>query len=215
MRLHKCILIGVVLSCAVSLASPQLSFACWFTGENTYECCMVCCQDSETCQDYLSGDGLRATGCSFNFYCLWNPVYCSRSCLEMEVCPFGLILDDDQSKLDVLREIRDTRLLNTPLGESLVDLYYYHAEEVLTILLSDEDLLAITANITDAIVENAQEVTGSEVMVIDGALLESIVEVADLVDQEASLELKKTLQMLRRAIKKKVMFRKLGIAINE
>jgi hypothetical protein len=133
----------------------------------------------------------------------------------MQVCPFGYVLDDDQTKLDVLREIRDTRLLKTALGKSLVDLYYYHAEEVLTILLSDEDLLAITANITDAIVENSQEVTGSEVMVIDGALLESIVEVADLIDQEASPELKKTIQMLKRVIKKKVLFRKLGIAIDE
>jgi hypothetical protein len=47
----------MVFALAIGLTSPTVSFACWFTGENTYECCMVCCQDAEACGDHLSGLG--------------------------------------------------------------------------------------------------------------------------------------------------------------
>ena len=216
MSVHKCFLIGIVFALAVGLTSPHVSFACWFTGaENTVECCTVCCQDAEVCQDYLSGEkSLFQSGCSFNFYCLVNPVYCSRSCLEMDVCPFGLILEGDQSKLDALRKIRDTRLLKTDVGESLVGLFYQHAGEVTDILRADEDLLAIAANITDEIVERALEADSDGEMIIDPELVESAIEVMDLIDEEASPALSKTIKMVQREMKRKILFRKMGITID-
>lgn len=215
MKIDKIIFIGIVFAVAIGLTSPHVSFACWFTGENTYECCTVCCQDADVCQGYLSGDGLFQSGCRFNWYCMVNPVYCSNICLQMEVCPFGIILDDDQTKLDVLREIRDTRFLTTDVGKSLVDLYYHHAGEVTAILRGDEDLLAITANITDEIVDRALEADSHEEMIIDRELVESGLEVTDVIADEAGPELKKTIRMLQRQIKRKVLLGKLGITITE
>jgi len=161
------------------------------------------------------GSSVRSWGgCRFNWYCMVNPVYCSNICLQMEVCPFGYLLDDDQTKLDVLRQIRDTRLLKTPLGKSLVELYYQHAEEVSTILIDDEDLLAIAANITDEIVESALEAESDGEMIIDRELIESALEVMDLIDDKASPELSRTIRMIQREMKRKKLFRKMGITIN-
>ena len=213
MRLHKCFLIGIVFAIAIGLTSPTLSFACWFTGPaNQTECCFVCCQDDQACQQYLSGD-TRGSGCSFNWYCLFRPGYCAGKCEEPGFCPFT-VLDDDQAKLDALREIRDTRLLKTDVGKSLVDLYYQHAEEVATILLADEDLLALSANITDEIVERALEAASDGEMIIDRELVESALEVMDLIDDEASPELSRTIRMIQREMKRKKLFRKMGITIN-
>ena len=215
MRLHKCILIVMIFALAIGLTSPTLSFACWFTGAaNQTECCSVCCEDQQACQQFLSGDR-RSSGCSFNWYCLFNPIYCAVTvCEQPGFCPFIPILDDDQTKLDALREIRDTRLLKTDVGKSLVDLYYQHAEEVATILLADEDLLALSANITDEIVERALEVASDGAMIIDRELVESALEVMDLIDDEASPELSRTIRMIQREMKRKKLFRKMGITIN-
>ena len=213
MRLHKCILIVMIFALAIGLTSPTLSFACWFTGAaNQTECCFVCCQDDQACQQYLSGD-TRGSGCTFNWYCLFRPGYCAGKCEGPGFCPFT-VLDDDQAKLDALREIRDTRLLKTPLGKSLVNLYYQHAEEVTTILIDDEDLLAIAANITDEILERALEADSDGEMIIDRELLESILEVMDLIDDEAGPELSRSIKMIQREMKRKELFRKLGITIN-
>jgi len=215
MKIHKIILIGIVFACAIGLTSPQASFACWFTGAaNQTECCSVCCEDQQACQQFLSGDR-RSSGCSFNWYCLFNPIYCAVTvCEQPGFCPFIPILDDDQTKLDVLREIRDTRLLNTPLGKSLVDLFYQHAGEVTAILRADEDLLALSANITDEIVERALEADSNGEMIIDRELVESASEVMDLISEEAGPELRRTIKMVQREMKRKELFRKLAITIN-
>jgi len=215
MKVHKVILMGIVFLLAIGLTSPEGSFACWFTGqENTYECCTVCCQDQQACQQFLSGD-TRGSGCRFNWYCLFNPIYCAVTvCEQPGFCPFITILDDDQTKLDVLRQIRDTRLLKTDVGVSLVELYYQHAEEVTTILIHDEDLLAIAANITDEIVESALEAESDGEMIIDRELVESALEVMDLIDDKASPELSRTIQMIQREMIRKKLFRKMGITIN-
>jgi hypothetical protein len=117
-------------------------------------------------------------------------------------------------KLDALREIRDTRLLKTDVGESLVDLFYQHAGQVTAILLGDEDLLAITANITDEIVERALEADSNGAMIIDRELVESALEVMDLIDDEPIPELSRAIKMVQREMKRKELFRKLGITIN-
>ena len=72
MRLHKCILIGIVFALAIGLTSPHVSYACWFTGAaNQTECCFVCCPNEQACQQHLSGNPWTS-GCRFNFYCQTN-----------------------------------------------------------------------------------------------------------------------------------------------
>ena len=125
-----------------------------------------------------------------------------------------IIINGDQTKLDVLRGIRDTRLLKTAVGKSLVELFYQHAEEVTAILRADEDLLAITANITDEIVERALAPSSNEKMVIDQELVMSMLEVSNLIAEEAGPELSRTIQMINSEIEKKELFEKLDITIN-
>jgi hypothetical protein len=68
-------------------------------------------------------------------------------------CPSGVALNNDKTKLEVLKETRDTRLTRTALGQSLIDLYYKHYEEISDILLTDRDLQIITANVVNEIVQ--------------------------------------------------------------
>jgi len=215
MKIHIIILIGIVFAFAIGLASAKVSFACVGTGEYTYECCTACCLNETECRA-LRNEGV-SDQCTFNLFCVVNPFYCFVTVCparEDQVCPFRYTLDDDQTKLDVLREIRDARLLKTPLGKSLVDLYYQHAGEVTAILLADEDLLAITANITDEIVERALEADSDEAMIIDQELVQSFLEVADLINEEAGPELSRTIKMIQREMERKELFRKLGITLN-
>ena len=216
MKAHNVFLLGIVFTLAIGLAFPKVSIACWFTGENTYECCTFCCQDEQACYQFLHGDR-RTSGCTFNYYCLVNPFYCFVTvCADrLDICPFRPILNDDPAKLDVLREIRDTRLFKTDLGESLVDLFYQQAGEVTAILRADDDLLVLSANITDEIVERALEADGDEEIIIDRELVESALKVMDVISEEAGPELRRTIRLLQREMKRKEFFSKLGITISE
>ena len=50
------------------------------------------------------------------------------------------MLGGDQQALSLLRKFRDRELTKTPAGRKCIALYYRHAAEITTLLLTDEDL---------------------------------------------------------------------------
>jgi len=82
-------------------------------------------------------------------------------------------------------------------------------------LLTDRDLQIIVANVVNEIVEKALSLNNNEKVSIDRDLIESILEIADLINEEASPELRRGIKKLKRAIRRGNIFRQLGITINE
>ena len=215
MRLQKISLISIVFTFAICLAFPTGSFACWATGDYMYECCWVCCEDADDCYNYYYSE-TASYNCRFNWYCAFNPIYCSSS----ESCPGGdcftsFTLDNDETKLDILREARDTKLASTALGVSLVALYYEHTEEISDILLADEDLLAIATNVLNEIVDKTVFLNNDEEVSIDRELVERILELADLISENASPSLRIAIKKVKKEIKRGNIFKQLGITISE
>jgi hypothetical protein len=111
--------------------------------------------------------------------------------------------------------MRDARMAGSCLGKSFIDLYYEHAEEVSGILLADQDLQVITANVLGEIVEKAAALNDNGEEEINRELVESILNLADEVSANGSPALKRAVKKIRREIKKGVIFRQMGIMITE
>ena len=145
--------------------------------------------------------------CSLAYpFCLYgvDEGYCSQ-------CPAGAALNNDDVKLGVLREMRDTRMASATLGRSFISLYYEHAEEISDIMLADEKLLTVVANVLNEIVEKAALLNNNEVVSIDQKLIENILGAADAINKNASPDLKMTIENAKEEIKKGDIFRQLGI----
>ena len=133
-------------------------------------------------------------------------------CFEKKCGATGL-LEDDEVKLDILRELRDTKMEGTKQGASLIDIYYEHTEEISDILLDDDGLKAITANVVAEIVEKAASLNNEEEVSIDRELVESILEIADAINADASPGLKRDIKKVKREIRRGTIFRQLGITV--
>jgi len=196
MKAQKITLIVLIFTCVTCLVLSKGVLACWTSlPDPQYECGFVCCTET-TC----TGE------CKFNLYCLVNPFYC---------CASRTALNNDETKLDVLRQMRDIRMARTALGRSLIKLYYKHSLEITSILLSDEELLSIVTPVVNEIVEKAVAFNNHEKVSIDHALIEDISAVADLINEKASPELKTAIKRVKKQIKTGYIFRNFGITVND
>lgn len=139
MKLHKLVLIGCVIIFAGSLALPTGSFACWGTGNYMLECCFVCCETEADCDNYYNPEG-GDYNCRFNWYCIFNPFYCSGKCDQGEGCLFQTTLNNDEQKIETLRRFRDEVLAKTPVGREYIRLYYQWSPAIVQELEEDEEL---------------------------------------------------------------------------
>jgi hypothetical protein len=123
------------------------------------------------------------------------------------------VLDNDETKLEILRETRATRLTRTALGQSLIDLYYKHSAEITDILRSDRNLQIIAANVVNNIAEKALSLNNNEKVNVDRALVKSILQVANAINKNASPSLRRAIKKVKKEIKRGTIFRKLGMTI--
>jgi hypothetical protein len=136
-------------------------------------------------------------------------------CSSAGGCPSAVVLDNDESKLAVLREMRDVRIAGSCMGTTLIDLYYEHAEEVSEILRDDQDLKMMAATVVGEIVEKAAALNNNEEVSINQELVGSILSLTDKINANASPDLKKAIQRVKREIKKGALFEQLGITLSE
>ena len=137
------------------------------------------------------------------------------TCFAGAGCPSAVALDNDESKLAVLREMRDVRIAGSCMGTTLIDLYYEHAEEISEILRDDQDLRMMAATVVGEIVEKAAVLNNNEAVSINRELVGSILSLAEEINANASPDLKKAIQRVKREIKKGTLFNQLGITLSE
>ena len=197
MKTKKIVLMVIIFSCVTCVFLSQRAQACWTSlPDQQYKCrFFYCCT------------GMNCLGeCEFNFYCFANPFYC---------CFATAALSNDETKLDVLRQTRDLRMARTAYGRSLIKLYYKHSLELTSILLSDEELLSFVTPVLNDIVEKAIAYNKHEKVSIDHALIEDVLEVADLINEKASPEFKAAIQRVKKQIKSGYIFRNFGMSVND
>jgi hypothetical protein len=211
-RLIKISLIGIVFIFTIctplfAQCTPDSPIKCEAATYGNSGCCPI---DYPVCCSPIEGRGCCEADypfCCFDGYCYQEPRDCP--------CPSGLVLNNDETKLEVLRETRDTRLTRTALGRSLVDLYYKHSAEISDILLADSDLQIIATNVVNEIVEKALSLNNNETVHMDRALVKRILKVASLINKNASPNLRIAIIKVKKEIKRGNIFRKLGMTVRE
>ena len=203
MKTKKIALMVIIFSCVTCVFLSQGAQACWTPEPYSFECGFKCCTQ-RICN--APGERYECFDCKFNPYCVVNPFYC---------CVSALAVCGDGAKLDVLREMRDIRMARTVLGRSLIKLYYKHSLEMTSILLADEELLSFVTPVVSEIAEKAIAFNNYEKVSIDREFVDNILEVADLINEKASPELKAAIQRVKKQIKSGYIFRNFGISVND
>ena len=205
MKTKKIALMVIIFSCVTCVFLSQGAQACYTLRGYQNPCGWFCCEEPNCCG-----------GCALNWYCFFVPwdIDC-RTTGSGDPCPSCAALNNDTTKLDVLRKMRDTRMARSAFGRSLVKLYYKHSLEITSILISDEELLSFVAPVVNEIAEKAQAINSHEKVSIDKALIEDILNVADLINEKASPELKAAIQRVKKQIKSGYIFRSFGITVDD
>jgi len=204
MKAKKITLIVLIFTCVSCLVFSDGAQACWTLPGYQYGCRGWICCDDPSCDITVN----PAMKCAFNWYCLFVPI-------DSDCCPLRTALNNNETKLGVLRETRDLRMARTALGRSLIKLYYKHSLEITSILLSDEELLSIVTPVVNEIVEKAVAFNNHEKVSVDNALIEDISAAADLINEKASPELKTAIKRVKKQIKTGYIFRNFGITVND
>jgi len=158
----------------------------------------VCCNSIKVCcpQQYPV--------CCGDKYCYVNPKDCP--------CPVAQALGGDESKMEVLREMRDTRMRSRPVGQSLIELYYEHAEELLKILSGHTMLMMKTTEVINSLVEKALLLNHNQPVTIEQELSDSVIEIADEIEEDASPELKEAIKQVKYWLESGTIFKELGVS---
>jgi hypothetical protein len=214
MKAQKFNLIFFVSTFMICIFLSQGAYACWTLPPiYQYPCPQlgkVCCNDPSC--DYTLNPEMK---CAFNWWCLVSPLSEDCNYTGEPDCPFFYVLNKDETKLNILRETRDTRMVRTAFGRSLIKLYYKHSLEITSILFSDDELFLFVAAVVNEIAEKAVAFNNHEKVIINNALIEDILNVADLINEKASPDLKADIQRVKKQIKSGYIFRSFGITVDD
>jgi len=156
----------------------------------------------------------RPIDCGNGYCCPLTAPFCNYQSLgECTQCPADFALDSDETKLGVLRGVRDARMSGSCQGKSMIDLYYEHAQEVSGILSAHGNLKAMTANVAGEIAEEAAAAGNDTEWGLTQELIASVLELADEISVRASPELKKAIKKVKQEIKKGDLFSQMGIKV--
>ena len=213
MELKKISLIGFIFiftTCSSLFAQcpPDDPIVC---EAETYGNGGCCSENYPICCSPIEGGGC----CDAEYPICCSDDYCYKDQRDCPSCPSGVALNNDKTKLEVLRETRDTRLTRTALGQSLIDLYYKHSEEISDILRTDIELQILAGTVVNEMAEKALLLNNNEKVKIDRGLIKSILEVAHLINNNASPNLRRAIKKVRKEINRGTIFRQLGMTIRE
>jgi hypothetical protein len=145
-------------------------------------------------------------------YCFGSPFDETPNAIK---CPAEVVAGSSNSKLDVLRKLRDTRMAGNALGETLISLYYKYAEEISEILLADEDIQKMTSDVMSRVAEKVISFNYNKRASIDQSLVSLILDIADSISANAGPQLKMAIIYVKQEIENGNIFKNLGIIVGE
>ena len=135
----------------------------------------------------------------------------STTTTTARICPIEQLSDGDQGKLSLVRQYRDTLLRKTPTGRAYVKLFYRHALEVTAILAKNSSITAEAKNILNTMLPEVDAAVQGKAVTISQAQSDGIISVLNAIENEASPDLKRSIQRIKRDLRQKSVLGKMGI----
>jgi len=111
----------------------------------------------------------------------------------------------------MLRQFRDTVLRKTPKGRDYVQLFYKHSFQITTILYRNPELFSRGKSVMNSMLPDIKiSVDGGAININQAQKLE-ILSLLDAINAEASPALKKSIAQVKKDLRQKNIFRRLGM----
>jgi hypothetical protein len=135
----------------------------------------------------------------------------STTTTTVRICPIEELSAGDQDKLGLVRQYRDTVLRKTPTGRAYVKLFYRHSLEVTAILVKNPSIAADARTILNTLLPEVKAATQGKAVTISQAEIDGIISVLSAIGSEASPDLSKSIQRIKRDLRQQRVLDKIGI----
>jgi len=131
------------------------------------------------------------------------------------VCPFVAIADGEQGKLSSLRQYRDKVLIKTPAGREYIKQFYAHSIELTRIMLNKPAIAADAKKTLDSLEPDIRAAAQGKAVTISQAEVRKIISVLNKIGSEASPELSRVIQRIKRDLRQKKALGRMGIIVSQ
>jgi plastocyanin len=118
------------------------------------------------------------------------------SSVSGQMCPAALVLGNDEGQLSILRDFRDYVLNQSLPGRGLIELYYKHSLELVSILQADADLLAQAGEVLGGLVPGFESIIDGGTLTLTTTQYNDIKILIGKLSSQASPELGEVLAQL-------------------
>ncbi|MBN2468611.1 MAG: PKD domain-containing protein [Deltaproteobacteria bacterium] len=128
--------------------------------------------------------------------------------------PLALLLQNDEEKLSLVRTFRDQVLNQTLLGHSMIDIYYDHALELVSIFIGDDQLAQDAAGLLTEILPGIQALVEGGSMTVSPAQIESFNALLGRIAARANPELGEVIALLINELTNGQFLANIGITVS-
>ena len=126
-------------------------------------------------------------------------------------CPAEVLLNEQPSSLNLLRNFRDSVLSKNTLGKNYTTLYYEHAAEVASLIKTQEDIKVKAAELLMELIPTIAMRIDRQEMVFGEGIRGRINALISQVERYASPPLKEALTIIKRDMRSKKVLSQLGV----
>jgi hypothetical protein len=128
-------------------------------------------------------------------------------------CPFVAIADGEQGTLSSLRQYRNKVLIKTLAGREYIKQFYAHSIELTKIVVNNPAIAADAKKTLDSLKPDIQAAGQGKVVSISKAEVSTIISVLNKISSEASPELSRVIQRVKRDLREKKTLGRMGIKV--
>jgi hypothetical protein len=126
-------------------------------------------------------------------------------------CPAEVLLNEQPSSLNLLRNFRDSVLSKNTLGKNYTTLYYEHAAEVASLIKTQEDIKVKAAELLMELIPTIAMRIDRQEMVFGEGIRGRINALISQIERYASPPLKEALTIIKRDMRSKKVLSQLGV----
>ena len=133
--------------------------------------------------------------------------------VETGSCAVSFLLDTEQEKINLIRNLKDKILTSTREGKEYVRLFYEHSPEIISIMKHNPAIKEEAYNLLQTLLTDVlSRLLGNKVTVATGVIAE-IENLCDAVSSKASPSLKKDINRVKADLKDGELLKKFGIKV--
>lgn len=125
------------------------------------------------------------------------------------------IADGEQGTLSSLRQYRDKVLKKSPAGRGYIKQFYAHSIELTRIMLNNHAIAADAKKALDSLKPDIQAAGQGKAVTISQAEVSTIISVLNKIGSEASPELSRVIQRVKRDLREKKTLGRMGVKVSQ